>query len=226
MTNWQAVANHLATEVMQWHIDNYFWTDNVGNTKMSRGAWKPYENWGQIGRVIDEMKKHRLHLALLYTGVRNKFVAYFYECNWNINGLEDLGLGQPENCVSQDTELKAIALAAALATRYVEREKTEAEILFDKLFKEGLYRMKDIEEHILELFEQSFERVREKENKDTVDYEHLRKVFKAAVRLRRKLIWHDNLAYRGKVTTSKEQSALDDLLMETRWVENEWGGQV
>jgi len=128
MTNWQAVANHLATEVMQWHIDNYFWTDNVGNTKMSRGAWKPYENWGQ--------------------------------CNWNINGLEDLGLGQPENCVSQDTELKAIALAAALATRYVEREKTEAEILFDKLFKEGLYRMKDIEEHILELFEQSFERVR------------------------------------------------------------------
>jgi len=213
VTNWQAVSNHLATEVMQWHIDHYFWADKLGNTKMSISGWKPYENWGQVGRVIDEMKKRsNLHVALYHSEIDNKFVAYFYGSGYCLKDEKEHD--------QESTELKAIALAAAIATGYVEQEKTEAEILLDKLFKEGLYCMKDTKERILELFEQSFERVREKESKDTVE------VFKAAVRLRRKLVWHDHLTYMGKVITSKEQSALDDLLMETQWVENKWEGQV
>jgi len=125
MTDWQAVSSHLAVEVMGWHKSGETYVDKYNCCEGFVVDWQPHRKWRHTGMVIDEMREHNFHLALFYTGIRNKFVAYFYECSWNINGLEDLGLGQPKNRVSQETELKAIALAAALATGYVERPSDE-----------------------------------------------------------------------------------------------------
>ena len=164
--NWEAVCKHLAENVMRWHIDRYFlalnrslWADDNGNTEMPKNDWQPHKNWRHTGMVIDKMKERNLYLSLWYSRDEDKFIAYFYDSDT----IADYAR------VIQDTELQAIALAAALATEYVKEEKTEAEILLDRLFKEGLYCMKDTKERILELFEQSFERAcEEKKNSASI----------------------------------------------------------
>lgn len=177
--DWQAVANHLAIEVMGWeqkgerYALHRFWVDSNDNDRVLVVNWKPHKNWRHVGMIIDEMRGRELILDFWYSRSEDGvgYGATFF------NRTLRQGIRRSNGSVGKETELKAIALAAALATGYVEQEKTEAEILLDKLFKEGLYCMQDTEERILELFEQSFERIREKEEqKQSVIIKDLRQI--------------------------------------------------
>jgi len=157
MTNWTAVSNHLATVVMQWQINGLglTWCSRLnGKEIIAKEEWQPHKRWDHAGKVIDKMKEGNYpYLSVFYSREQEECVAYFYNTNTKDNFVSG----------KQETEQKAIALAAALATEYVEKEKTEAEILLDKLFQAGLSHATGIEERILELFEQSFEKVRREE---------------------------------------------------------------
>lgn len=213
MTNWQAVSNHLATEIMQWHQRgerfalHCFWADSNDNDRVLVVDWEPHKNWRHTGIIIDEMKKRDLYLCLYHSGVDNNFAAYFYKSGYCLEDeMEPIGGA---------TEREAIALAAALATGYVEQEKTEAEILLDKLFKEGLYCAPGTEKLILELFGQSFERVREKNKEKSLLAESDRQNALTFLReIREKLITRSRVV----VFSHFDRSILNDI---EEWLEEQ-----
>jgi len=132
MPNWQAVSNHLAIEVMGWHIvpageRGSMWANARGGHEVLTRFWLPHQNWRRIGMVIDGMKESNYPYLSLFCSIRQKkFGAYFYS------------LDREGALVTQDTEQEAIALAAALATGYVEEEEAKQNVLKQDVLRDDL----------------------------------------------------------------------------------------
>lgn len=156
MINWESVAKHLAIVVMKWRQEgerfalHLFWVDSNENDRVLAVDWQPHKNWRHTGIVIDAMKETRhSYLCLFYSRDEQKYDASFYNLDTQDDGPRTWG----------ETEQEAIALAAALATGYV--NKSEAQMLAQSLLKDmekmGLYCLPDTEKCLLKLLEDTFE---------------------------------------------------------------------
>ena len=103
MTDWNAVWEHLATVVMGWVHEGFWWRDGDDAQRMLRSLWQPSLHPDQFFMLKDAMKK----------------------LGWNWRGWEDESRASVEywkprgsRAAYGDDLMQANALAAAEATGY------------------------------------------------------------------------------------------------------------